>query len=131
MNARKKLLVVDDQPEIVNLIRRIFEARGFEIISGKDGQEALDLTRKERPDLLLLDLDLPRVDGFEVCRRLKADEATKKIPVVMMTAAHVSTEAANRGVTTGADEYIAKPFLREVLVHNVERLLEMRSALTD
>lgn len=123
MNARKKLLVVDDQPEIVNLIRRMFEARGFDIISGKDGQEALDLTRSERPDLLLLDLDLPRIDGFEVCRQLKADEATKKIPVVMMTAAHVTTEAAKRGVSTGADEYVAKPFLREVLVHNVERLL--------
>jgi two-component system cell cycle response regulator len=120
----KTILVVDDAPEIVRLVTKIFEARGHRLIAGRDGQEALDLVAKDRPDLIILDLDLPRVDGFEVCRRLKSDAATKAIPIVMMTAAHATQEAAKRGVNAGADEYVAKPFLREVLVHNVERLLE-------
>ena len=117
------VLVIDDEPEIVRLVIKIFQARGLRVISGKDGQEALDLVASDRPDLLLLDLDLPKLDGWEVCRRLKADAGTRGIPIVMMTAAHVSSESAERGLSAGADEYIQKPFLREVLVHNVERLL--------
>lgn len=117
------LLIVDDEPEIVRLIVKIFEARGFRVVSGRDGQEALDAVAAHHPDLIILDIDLPRVDGWEVCRRLRADEATSKLPIVMLTAAHVSPKDAQRGLSTGADEYVAKPFLREVLVHNVERLL--------
>ncbi len=120
---QRTLLVVDDEPEIVRMVAKIFEARGHRVVTGKDGQEALDLVAKERPDLLLLDLDLPKLDGWEVCRRLKADPALRGLPVVMMTAAHVSQEAAQRGIDAGADEYVQKPFLRDVLVHNVERLL--------
>jgi CheY-like chemotaxis protein len=124
MSDPRTLLVVDDAPDIVRLITKIFEGRGLRVLAGKDGQEGLDLVAAHRPDVVLLDLDLPRIDGFEVCRRLKADEATRSIPIVMMTAAHVSPAAARRGVDCGADEYVAKPFLREVLIHNVERLLE-------
>jgi CheY-like chemotaxis protein len=121
--GQRTLLVVDDQPDIVKLITKIFEARGMRVIAGRDGREALDMVAKDRPDVILLDLDLPAIDGWEVCRRLKSDPATQAIPIVMMTAAHVSPKAAERGIGGGADEYIAKPFLREVLVHNVERLL--------
>ena len=124
MTAPRTLLVVDDAPEIVRLVTKIFEARGLRVVAGKDGHEALELVASQRPDVILLDLDLPRIDGFEVCKRLKADASTKGIPIVMMTAAHASLEAARRGVDCGADEYVAKPFLREVLVHNVERLLD-------
>ena len=73
--------------------------------------------------MVILDLNLPKMDGFEVCKRIKDDPDTKHIPVVMMTAAYVSVQDAERGTTLGADEYVTKPFLREVLIHNVERLL--------
>ena len=117
------ILVVDDEPEIVKLVAKVMEARGHRVTMGHDGQEALDLVAKERPDVLVLDLNLPKVDGLEVCRRLKGAPETENLPIVMMTAAFPSVDDADRGLTLGADEYVVKPFLREVLVHNVERLL--------
>jgi DNA-binding response OmpR family regulator len=117
------ILVCDDEPEIVKLVAKLMEARGHRVTIARDGQEALDAVAAERPDLVVLDLNIPKVDGFEVCRRLKAGDDTRAVPVVMMTAAFPTVEDADRGLTLGADEYVVKPFLREVLVHNVERLL--------
>ena len=117
------ILVVDDEPDIVKLIVKILEQRGHRVTTARDGHEALELVPRERPDVVVLDLNIPRVDGFEVCRRLKSNEATKSIPVVMMTAAYPTLEDAVKGLGLGADEYVVKPFLREVLIHNVERLL--------
>ncbi len=124
MTASRQRLVIDAAPEVVRLVTKIFEARGLTVRAAADGQAGLDAAIAQPPDLVLLDLDLPRLDGWEVCKRLKADERTRHIPIVMMTAAHATPDAARRGVDGGADEYLAKPFLREVLVHNVERLLE-------
>jgi DNA-binding response OmpR family regulator len=117
------ILVVDDEPDIVKMVSKIMESRGHRVSVARDGEEALDAVGRDRPDLVILDLNLPRVDGFEVCRRLKHDPVTRPIPVVMLTAAYVTVEDAARGMGDGADEYVVKPFLREVLVHNVERLL--------
>lgn len=117
------ILVVDDEPEIVQLVAKVLESRGHRVTIARDGQECLDRIAAERPDVLVIDLNLPKVDGFEVCRRLRADDGTRSLPIVMMTAAFPTLEDADRGLTTGADEYVVKPFLREVLVHNVERLL--------
>jgi DNA-binding response OmpR family regulator len=117
------IVVVDDEPEIVKLVAKVLEARGHRVTIGRDGQEALDLVARERPDVLVLDLNLPKVDGFEVCRRLKSAPDTSSLPIVMLTAAFPSVDDADRGLTLGADEYVIKPFLREVLVHNVERLI--------
>jgi DNA-binding response OmpR family regulator len=117
------ILVVDDEPEIVQLVAKVMEARGHRVSIARDGQECLDQIAAERPDVLVVDLNLPKLDGFEVCRRLRADDKTRSLPIVMMTAAFPTLEDADRGLTTGADEYVVKPFLREVLVHNIERLL--------
>ena len=117
------ILVVDDEPDIVRVVVRIMEARGHTVATAHDGVEALDQVRASRPDVIILDVNLPGMNGFEVCNRLRADESTRAIPIVMMTAAYVSIDDARRGHTTGADEYVVKPFLREVLIHNVERLL--------
>ena len=117
------VLVVDDEPEIVKLIQKILEQRGHRVTIARDGHEALELVPRDRPDVVVLDLNLPRIDGFEVCRRLKANAATRPIPVVMMTAAYPTLDDAVKGLGLGADEYVVKPFLREVLIHNVERLL--------
>lgn len=117
------VLVVDDEPEIVKLVAKFLEGRGHRVTIARDGQEALDAIAAERPDVLVIDLGLPKVDGFEVTRRLRSDPATKDLPIVMMTAAFPTVEEADRGLSLGADEYVVKPFLRDVLVHNVERLL--------
>lgn len=117
------ILVVDDEPEIIKMVSKIMEGRGHRVTVAKDGQDALDSVERERPDVIVLDLNLPKINGFEVCRRLKSNPATKTIPVVMLTASYVSVEDATRGLGTGADEYVIKPFLRDVLVHNIERLL--------
>jgi CheY-like chemotaxis protein len=118
-----KILVVDDEPDIVRVVVKIMESRGHDVITAPDGFIALELIQEEKPDVVILDLNLPKMDGFEVCKRIKSDEATKDLPVVMMTAAYVAVEDAERGTKLGADEYVTKPFLREVLVHNVERLI--------
>ena len=120
------LLVVDDEPEIVKLVTKIFQARGLTVLACTDGQQALDTIPRAMPDVVLLDIDLPKVDGWDVCKQLKSDERTRAIPIVMMTAAHVTVSGADKGLGLGADEYIQKPFLREVLVHNIERLLTDR-----
>jgi len=118
-----KILVVDDEPDIVRVVVKIMEARGHVVATAKDGPTALDAAVRDVPDVIILDVNLPKMDGFEVCRRLKSGAATKHIPIVMMTAAYVSVQDADKGTELGADEYVIKPFLREVLIHNVERLL--------
>ena len=117
------LLVVDDEPEINKLVTRIFEKRGYRVTTALDGAEALASVKRDRPDLIMLDLNLPKVDGWEVCRQLKSDPATKSIPIIMLTAAHANVDDAQIGLGLGADEYVAKPFVKAVLLHNVERLL--------
>ena len=117
------ILVVDDEPDIVRVVSRIMQSCEYTVQTAQDGPEALEKARAERPDVIILDLNLPGMNGFEVTKRLRADKATRAIPIVMMTAAYVSIEDARRGNDSGADEYVVKPFLREVLVHNVQRLL--------
>jgi CheY-like chemotaxis protein len=119
-----RILVVDDEPDIVRVVVKIMEARGHTVATAKDGVEAIDRVKADPPDVVILDLNLPKIDGYEVCKRIKGDPATQHVPVVMMTAAYVSVEDAQTGSQAGADEYVVKPFLREVLVHNVERLLK-------
>jgi len=123
VNRMTKILVVDDEPDIVRVVARIMESCDYQVVTAADGLEALGAAQTEKPDVIILDLNLPGMDGFEVCHRLRATEATRAIPIVMMTAAYVSIEDARRGHASGADEYVVKPFLREVLIHNVQRLL--------
>jgi CheY-like chemotaxis protein len=123
-----RILVVDDEPDIVHFVVRILEGRGHQMSVARDGLDAIERVKKELPDVVVLDLNLPKLDGYEVCRRIKEDPATSHVPVVMMTAAYVSVDDARAGQTAGADEYVIKPFLREVLIHNVERLIKPAAA---
>jgi len=118
-----KILVVDDEPAIVTFVTRILQARNHEVISASDGEEGLAMAQQELPDVAVLDINLPKLDGLAVCKTLKSDEATKHIGIIMITAALTTVEDASRGEDYGADEYVVKPFLREVLLHNVERLI--------
>jgi CheY-like chemotaxis protein len=117
------VLVVDDEPEIVKLVTRILAGRGHTITTARDGQEALDAIAADRPDVVVIDLNLPKLDGLEVTRRLKADPATGDLPVVLMMTRPPTVAEADREASPGPDEYVVKPIVRDVLVRNVERLL--------
>jgi type IV pilus assembly protein PilB len=120
-----KALVVDDQADARNIVRMALERAklGLTVITAQDGPEALALLEVERPDLVILDISMPGMDGFEVCRRLRADLRTAFLPVLMLTA-HDSAESIIRGFSVGTDDYVAKPFNREELIARVRRMLE-------
>ncbi len=118
------ILVVDDDEDILTFVSKLMTSRGHEIVVAKDGEAALTLAKSEFVDVVILDINLPKINGFEVCKELKTNAATKNIPVIMMTAAYISVEEAEKGTHVGADEYVSKPFLSEVMIHNVERLLQ-------
>lgn len=120
--SEKKILVVDDEPDIVSSLSIRLRALGYEVITASDGKEALEKARAENPDLVLLDIMLPKLDGYKVCRMLKFDEKYKHIPIVLITA---KVEDAHRkmGLEMGADAYINKPFVPEELMAVVQKLL--------
>ena len=119
----RTLLVIDDEPELGAIIEGIFAKRGWRVVQLGDGAHAHAAAIAESPDAVLLDLNLPEMSGFDVCRALKTDPRTQGIPILMMTASHVAREDAELGFEFGADEYMVKPFVRQILVHNVERLV--------
>lgn len=115
----KTILVIDDEPEIVLLCRDYLEDAGFAVLSGSDGQAALDLARAHRPDLIVLDLGLPELDGLDVTRALRKDSG---VPVVMLTARGDESDKLI-GLELGADDYVTKPFSPKELVARVRAVL--------
>ncbi len=119
----KIVLVVDDQPHIVRLIQVNLEKAGFQVITAGDGVEGMEKIRAEKPDLVILDVIMPRKDGFEVLREVKADEEIADTPVIMLT---VKTHNADivEGLKEGAELYLPKPFHPKELVSLVQRVVE-------
>ncbi|MCK5242198.1 response regulator [bacterium] len=117
-----KILIVDDDTQMVELIKASFRDERFSLASCADGETALQMTITEAPDLLILDLMLPKLNGFEVCQRLKADKATAEIPVIILSAKG-ETEAKVQGIKVGADDYITKPFSPQELVARVKMII--------
>jgi DNA-binding response OmpR family regulator len=120
--GKKRILVVDDEKDLVDLVTYNLQRNGFDVLSAHDGNEALDLASRERPDLVILDLMLPGLDGTEVARRLKADSRTSHIPLVMLTAKGEETDVVV-GLTLGADDYITKPFSMKILLARLNTVL--------
>ncbi len=114
------VLVVDDEPNIVELVRLYLSNAGYRVLSGADGREALQLVRTGKPDLLILDLMLPELDGFDVCRRLREDG--NQIPIIMLTARDDEVDKIV-GLELGADDYVTKPFNPRELVARVRAIL--------
>jgi DNA-binding response OmpR family regulator len=110
-----KILVVEDEPNLVQLLKAGLEAGHYEVVTAKDGQEALEMTRLEKPDLIILDIMLPKIDGYKVAARLKDDEDLKDIPIVMLTA-RCLTQDIKKTMENGAVCYVQKPFKSEVLL---------------
>ena len=120
--VKGKVLVVDDSPTIVEMVKLILENAGHEVIIASDGIEALNMARSESPDLIILDVMLPKMQGYQVCRLLKFDENYRDIPIIMYTAKG-QNESKDTGMKTGADEYLVKPVDPDVLVETVEKWL--------
>ena len=121
------ILIVDDEPSILDLVRFTLEDADVRVVEASDGAEALVLARRIKPDLILLDVQMPRLNGLEVCRQLRREPALARTPIVMLTAAGQEADRA-RGREAGADEYLTKPFSPLALLALVEALLpETRS----
>ena len=116
------VLIVDDEPAIVQLVRITLESSRVRVFEAADGTTAIDRAIKLRPDLILLDVDLPDVSGLEVCRRLKREEAMAQTRIVMLTAAAQQDDVA-RGFAAGADQYLTKPFSPLRLLALVEQIM--------
>ena len=119
------ILVVDDVEENVELLESLLSAEGYKVISAYGGESALEAVAKEDPDLVLLDIMMPTMDGYEVCRRIKADSATASIPVVMVTVLD-ELEDIEKGVEAGTDDFLIKPINRIELLTRVKSLLNVK-----
>jgi len=125
LTQKAKILVVDDTVANVELLEAYLNAAGYDVIKAFDGQEGLDKVYETVPDLILLDIMMPRLDGYEVCRQIKGDEKTRFIPVVMITAL-TEMEAKIKGLDVGADDFLSKPFNRLELMARVRSLLRLK-----
>ena len=119
----RKILVVDDEMKIVNLVKLYLEKNGFEAFVAVDGQEALDVFRRAKPSLVILDLSLPKVDGIDVCRTIRRES---QVPIIMLTARAEDTDKLI-GLELGADDYVTKPFSPKELVARVRAVLRRTS----
>jgi twitching motility two-component system response regulator PilG len=119
---KKKILIVEDEFNLLKFQSILLASRGYEVKAVMDGQAALNAVATMKPDLLLLDIMLPEINGLEVCRQVKANEVTRHIPVVMLTAKK-STEDLIRGEQVGADAYITKPFKSAMVLETIQRFL--------
>lgn len=125
-----KILVIDDEENIRLLLKYNLESSGYAVLLGKTGAEALELAVKEKPDLILLDLMLPDLDGMEVCRRLKGDTATTSIPIAMLTARSEEIDKV-LGLEIGADDYITKPFSIREMLARINAILRRTASVTN
>lgn len=123
MTAPKRILVVEDEPRVMVMVRKRLELNGYRVITAVDGKEAVEVTQQEHPDLIVLDLMLPKLDGYEVCRVLRHDPACARIPILMLTA-RTQDEDIRLGMVTGANAYLTKPFDAEVLLSRIAELID-------
>jgi two-component system alkaline phosphatase synthesis response regulator PhoP len=126
----KKILVCDDEPYILMALTDAVEMEGYECVTAINGKEALQKARETLPDLIMLDIMMPFMDGFEVCRELKADASTRDIPVIMLTAKSQQVDI-QKGKDAGADDYITKPFRPSTLRKKFNEVLDARHIIEE
>jgi two-component system alkaline phosphatase synthesis response regulator PhoP len=120
--AKGKILVVDDEIYIVHILDFSLGMEGYEVVTALDGEQALEKARSEKPDLIVLDIMMPKLDGYETCKRLKADPETKDVPVILLSAKGRNVDQ-KVGFEVGADDYITKPFSPRKLVERINAIL--------
>lgn len=121
--SKKVILAVDDEPNILLSIEFILDMEGYEVHTARDGDEALEVAGRVRPDLILLDINMPRKDGYEVCRILRGREDMAGVKVIMLTAKGQTLER-KKGLEVGADEYVTKPFSADELLSAIKTCIE-------
>jgi CheY-like chemotaxis protein len=122
MNGRSLVLIADDDADILLLVKAVLERSGHEVVAASDGAEALAIVRARKPDLAVLDIAMPEVDGLEVLRRLRADPTTSELPVMLLSARAQEADV-KRGFASGASAYLKKPFSPRELSEHVAELL--------
>jgi DNA-binding response OmpR family regulator len=125
-----KILIVDDEPNIVSMLADVLSDAGYDTQTTDNGRDALEAARHDHPDLMLLDVQMPQLDGFEVASRLKADPATASIPIIMLSAME-GRGARVIGLESGAEEYLSKPFDPAELLARIRNLLSLRENAMD
>lgn len=129
--ARKKVLVVDDERDLVDILAFNLRREQFDVLTAADGETAIEIARRDLPDLIILDLMLPGIGGLEVCRRLRGEPRTSQIPILMLTAKGEETDAVI-GLSQGADDYVRKPFgVKELMARVAAHLRAQRRAAED
>jgi DNA-binding response OmpR family regulator len=123
--ARPLILVADDDEDILALVAYRMEKAGYDVVTARDGERAVELALERAPDLAIVDVMMPRADGYEVTRRLREDERTARMPIVLLTA-RVQEQDVQRGFDAGADDYIRKPFSPQELRARVQAILGRR-----
>ena len=119
----KRILVVDDEQDLVVMMSKALKYQGYEVITASDGQEGLEKAKTEKPDLIVLDLMLPKINGYKVCGLLKKDTRYAKTPIILFTA-KANAEDIELGKSIGADAYITKPYDRDALLSKIEELIK-------
>jgi DNA-binding response OmpR family regulator len=122
----KKILIIEDELDFCAAVKLLLESNGYSVIQARDGLTGLMMARKEHPDLVLLDLLLPKLDGFKILRFLKFDDKYKKIPIIIISAM-ASMQSRNQGLELGADDYLIKPFKSEDLLNSIKKFLVHKS----
>ena len=125
--ASGKILVVDDEIYIVHILDFSLGMEGYDVITALDGEQAIEKSRNEKPDLIVLDIMMPKLDGYETCKMLKADDATRDIPVILLSAKGRNVDQ-KVGFEVGADDYITKPFSPRKLVERINAILGQTSS---
>ncbi|AMV73123.1 response regulator [Desulfuromonas carbonis] len=122
MAGEKKVLLVDDHQSVLRLLETILRLRGYQVVYASDGVEGIEMAQKERPDLILLDVMMPNLDGFKACRMLKEDPATREIPVIFLSARNEKADAET-GRRAGAVAFVHKPFKSQEIFSLLDRYL--------
>jgi DNA-binding response OmpR family regulator len=131
MADKQRILCIEDEEEMIDLMRLILERKGFEVLGAVGGQEGLDAVRREKPDLVLLDLMMPDVDGWEVYRQMKSDAELQDIPVVVVTAKAQSIDKVLGLHIAKVDDYVTKPFGPGDLLESVERVFQKQEGVAE
>lgn len=118
----KKILLVDDEPDALEIYSMRLEVTGYEVIKADDGEKALEMAKSENPDLIILDLMLPKIEGYDVCRTLKFDDGYKNIPIVILSALSQSADR-QKAIDAGADDYFSKPVDFSTLLNRIAKLI--------
>ena len=125
MRNRPVILLADDEADVSLVTKTRLEANGFEVVATADGEEALRRFRERKPDLVLLDLKMPRLDGYQLCRIIKSDPGTRNVPVILFSASSAySLALRDKCLELGADDHVRKPYVADELLAKIRRLLE-------